>query len=155
MRPNFGMNHIERPVLGRNFLYTLIDCLLQRNQASVELIGDTVNGFNKRAKMSEHRIVIIIAEHKRLAYHNLAVTFLFRERKEVPISGFVFVDRDGVRQFVLGVELVPDIVDADEDAEDIGVVVKAILLPAIFEVADGVAADARIDNVQVVSGIFA
>ena len=104
--------------------------------------------------MSEHRVVKVIAEHKRLAYHKSAVTFLCRERKELPVSGFVFVEQDGVRQFVFGVELVPDVVNADEDAEDIGIVVEAILLPAGFEVRNGVAGDACIDDIQIVSGIF-
>ena len=116
------MNHIERPILRRDLLYTLIYCLLQRNYTSVEVIGDAVNHFNKRAKMSEHRVVKVIAEHKRLAYHKSAVTFLCHHRKELPVSGFVFVEQDGVRQFVFGVELVPDVVNADEDAEDIGIV---------------------------------
>jgi hypothetical protein len=104
--------------------------------------------------MSEHRVVKVIAEHKRLAYHKSAVTFLCRKCEKLPVSGFVFVERDGVRQFVFGSELPPDIVDADEDAEDIGVVVEAILLPAILEVAYSVAGDTCIDDIQIVSGIF-
>jgi CBS domain-containing protein len=114
-----------------------------------------MNGLDIRAKMSEHRVVKVIAEHKRLAYHKLAVTFLFRKRKDVSVSGFVFVEQDGVRQFVFGVELVPDIVNADEDAEDIGIVVEAVLLPAVFEVADGVAGDSGVEDIKVVFGVFA
>ena len=114
-----------------------------------------MNGFDITTKMSEHRVVIIIAEHKRLAYHNLAVTFLFRERKKLPVNRFVFVEQDGEGQFVFGVELAPDIVDADQDAEDIGVVVEAILLPAVFEVADGVAGDSGVEDIQVVCRVFA
>ncbi len=139
MRPNFGMNGISRPVFGRNFLYTLIDCLLQRNQTSVEFGGNATNNFDKRAKMSEHRVVKVIAEHKRLAYHKLAVTFLFRKCKKVAVSSFIFVERNGVRQLVFGGELPPDVVNANHDAEDVGVVVEAIFLPAGFEVADGIA----------------
>ena len=148
------MDHIGRPVLRRNIFYTLIDCLLQRNYTSVEVIGDTVNRFNKRAKMSKHRVVIIIAEHKRLAYHKSAVTFLCRKCEKLPVGSFVFVKHNCVRQFVFGVELVPDVVNADEDAEDIGVVVEAIFLPAAFEVCNGVAGDSGVDDIQVVSGIF-
>jgi hypothetical protein len=73
----------------------------------------------------------------------------------VSVSGFVFVEQDGVRQFVFGVELVPDIVNADEDAEDIGIVVEAVLLPAVFEVADGVAGDSGVEDIKVVFGVFA
>ena len=124
-------------------------------QAGVEFIGNAVNSFDITAKMSEHRIVKVIAEHKRLAYHKLAVTFLFCEREELPVSRFVFVEQDGVTQFVFGVELVPDIVDADEDAEDIGIVVEAIPLPSVFEVADGVAGDSGVEDIKVVCRVFA
>ena len=114
-----------------------------------------MNRFDKRAKMSEHRVVKVIAEHKRLAYHNLAVTFLCHHRQKLPVSGFVFVERDGVRQFVFGGELPPDVVNANDDAEDIGIVVEAILLPAGFEVADGVAGDSGVEDIQVVCWVFA
>ena len=114
-----------------------------------------MNDFDKRAKTNEHGVVKVIAKHKRLAYHKSAVTFLRRERKELPVSGFVFVEQDGVGQFVFGGELPPDVVNADEDAEDIGVVVEAILLPTVFEVRNGVAGDSGVDDIKVVCRVFA
>ena len=149
------MDHIERPILRRNLLYTLIDCLLQRNHTSAKVIGDTANRFNKRAKMSEHRVVKVIAEHKRLAYHKSAVTFLCHHRKKLPVGRLVFVKRDGVWQVVFGSELPPDVVNADEDAEYLGVVVEAIFLPAAFEVRNGVAGDSGVEDIQVVCWVFA
>ena len=52
-------------------------------------------------------------------------------------------------------ELPPDVVYADEDAENIGVVVETVLLPAVFEVTDGVAGDSGVEDIQVVCRVFA
>ena len=65
------------------------------------------------------------------------------------------VERNGIRRFIFGSELSPNIVDADEYAEDIGVVVEAVLLPSGLEVANGVAGDSGVYYVKVVRRIFA
>ena len=48
----------------------------------------------------------------------------------------------------------PDVVNADEDAEDIGLVVDAVPLPPFFEVSDIVAGDASVDDIEVVCWAF-
>ena len=155
MRPSFGMDRIRRPVLRRNVFNTLIDCFLQGNETGVKVGSNAVNGINIAAEMREHGVIRIVAKHKRLAYHNLAVTFCFYLDEKLFVSPFIFIQRDSVRQFFLACKLSPDIVDPDHDAEDIGVVVETILLPAGFEVADCVAGDSGVEDVKIVCRVFA
>ena len=154
MRPKVRVDHIVRPVLRRDFLYTLINWLLQRDQDGVEISSETANRFNITAKLGEHRVIKIVAEHKRLTNHNPAVTFLLDFVKKPYVSRFIFFRKDSVRQFGFCGKLPPDVVNADENAEDVGFVVEAIPLPAVFEVANGVAGDASVNDVQVVSWVF-
>ena len=152
--PEFWVNGIERPTLGRDCLNLLVDCSLQRDQNGVEIRSDSANHFNEMTKLDKDGLIEIIAEHKRFAYHKPAGTILFDFIEKLPVCRFKFINEDGPRKVVFARKLPPDVVDADEDAEDVGIVVETIPSPAVFEVADGVAADTSINNVQVVSWIF-
>ncbi len=58
----------------------------------------------------------------------------------------MLVDFDGA--VVVAVEHVRNVVHSDENAQDVGLQVKAIRLPAVSQLVDFVAADAPIENFQ-------
>ncbi len=153
MRPDFGVDGIEGPFQRRDVFNLLIDSILEGNQNSIEIYSDFSDYINVTAKLDEYGKIEIVAEHKRLTYHNPAVTFLFGIFEQSFVGRFIFVGEDGSRHFAL-LELPPDVVDANENAQDIGIMVETILFPAFVEVSDGVAGDAPVDNVQVIFGVL-
>lgn len=84
----------------------------------------------------------------------MAGTVLFDLGEKLPVGGFEFILEDGAFEAWAVEELPADVVYADEDAEYVGLVVEVISLPAVFEVADSVAGDAAVDDIEVVSGVF-
>jgi len=126
---------------------------LQRNQNSVEVRCEHADYFDIQAKLFEYGIAKIVTEHKRVAYHKPAVTFSFDIREKRDVSRLILLRIYGLWREKAPFKLPPDVVDADEDAEDIGVVVDAVGLPAVFEVAYGVSADAGVNDIEVMGRV--
>ena len=65
------------------------------------------------------------------------------------VIGFVFFQR----AVVFAVVLVPVVVDADQDAQHVRLEVETVGLPALVELIDFVAADAAVEDLQIVIGV--
>ena len=122
-----------------------------------------MNDFNIAAELNENRVIQIVAEHKGFTNYNLTVTLVFDFVEKSSVDGLIFIGEDSASGFEKTAKLPADIVNANEDAKDIGIVVDApttfpfgkndvgvcamlrrfasklrydIPLPAVFEVSD-------------------
>jgi len=113
---------------------------LQRHNEGVELLCQAMYDVDVWGEALEHFVVGGGAEHEGFHEDELGVAVGGSLLEDVTVCHFILLRIDGVGD-LLGsrVEAAPEVVDADHDAEDVGVVVEAIPLPALFEVTNGIA----------------
>lgn len=141
------VNSVVSPVLG---LGSCCDCfvegLLEGNPKSAVCFGDLLGGGAALVEFGEPVVFDSSAfedegftnDDDRLGHDLFG---LFDEAIE---TGFVRLDGP----FILAVDLVPDVVDADQDAEDGGSEVETVFFPAFLEVGHFVATDSTVVNTK-------
>ena len=146
------MDAVIGPIFGRGFFYGGIEHFLEGDEDGAEFCGEGGDyflaggdvGFPIRGDDAALEDEGLAQDEARCRKAGAG------EIEQHAVHGFVAVDFHAIA----GTELVPGIVDADEDADDIRGEVDAVAFPTGVEVDDPVAADAAVENAEAGGGVI-
>src|SRR5690606_30615529 len=145
-----GVHAVARPVARSRLLDGLVEHRLELDERRLRLFGDALRGLAALIELGEPLVVHRArAEDEGLADDDprLRERFL-RAFEEIGEALLVALDR----AVVAAVQLVPDVVHADEDAQKVGRDVDRVLLPALVEIGDLVPRDAAVVDLERILG---
>ena len=138
------MNSIASPMSGRSVFDGLVEHRLERDERGVERAGHTLRGgpivIKLRKPFFVHRAT---TQDEWLADHQLHLRQrLARAVEQRAVIAFVNCHRARV----IAAQLVPDVIHADQNADQIRLEIEAVGLPALRQLKHFVAADPAIEH---------
>ena len=142
-----GMDAVGGPEGLRGAFEGLVEDILSREMEGVEFLGELGDDLASGGDVGdEFRAVGHIGADKGIHEDEADVgKLLARPLEKLAVDALVA----GYLDAIGGVEFMPGVVDADEDADDVGAEVDGVDFPARVEVDDAVAGDAAVDDVPV------
>ena len=139
------MNTICSPVSLRSTRECLIEDILERNMDGIELLCHFCNDFSAFDEFRHKKVPVIdIRTDKRIHQNKLDLRKSFtRPGEELSIEA----DISGNLNAVIVCEMMPSIIDPDQDAEDIRGEIDAVGFPAGIKINDAVSADPTVDEI--------
>ena len=121
------MNAVGSPVRGWSKLGGFVEHGLERDKQCVELPGYLLGNSSISVEFGEPLLIYSPAtQHKGFTDDHLRIGQLPQcSGEQRSVVGFVFV----YRSIVVTVERMPDVVDADQDAEDVRFELEAVFIP--------------------------
>lgn len=148
-----GVDAVGGPMLPRRAGAEAVEDRLQRDEDRAvrpEAFGGGLHDGAALAHFGAEELAVVgLARGEGLEENELHV----REFFDGPVEQFVVDARGAGDLDAVVVLLVPRVVDADEDRDEVGRVVEAVRAPARVEVDDAVAADAEVEELE--SGVGA
>ena len=136
------MDAIGQPEISRRAFGGLVKDRLQRHEDGVVVLGDLADDF---LLLDDFLTPILedfaMEEHKWLQKNELHIRVGLQRPIQKPTVEFI---KAWGLDTILALKLMPDVVDADKDAEDIWLQVEGVKLPAGVEVHDAVARDGTV-----------
>lgn len=149
-----GMDAIPSDIARMHMLEESIPTFLQINADQIVLGGQFLDDRAEFVHASAHGIGLVRL-HEIGGHEDHALHARQRLLDKALIAGTIVFEGDMLLLEFGAVELTPYIVDADEDADVIGILFDYVGLPALFQIARLVTADAHVHDAQMQFGIHA